>query len=72
VIYFKFSEFYKGNKKPDGLSTTGLSKPIRVAKLNRTQHDRGNEGKGQIRRQYAQPVDESHGNAPLVYVTCPH
>ena len=45
--------------------------PVAV-ELDHAEHDRRDKGEGDIRRQYAQPVDESHGDAPLVYVTCPH
>jgi hypothetical protein len=40
-----------------------------VVRLDQAENDCADEGKGEIRRQYAQPVDESHGKAPLVYVT---
>jgi hypothetical protein len=34
--------------------------------LDHAKNDGTDKGKGEIRRQYAQPVDESHGKAPLV------
>ena len=37
--------------------------------LDNPEHDRAEEGQGEIRGQHTQPVDESHGKAPLVYVT---
>ena len=37
--------------------------------LDNPEHDRADEGQGEIRGQHAQAVDESHGKAPLVYVT---
>jgi len=42
---------------------------LHAVELDHAKHDRPDKGKGEIRRQHAQPVDESHGNAPLVYVT---
>jgi hypothetical protein len=40
-----------------------------VRALNHAKHDGADKGEGQIRRPYAQPVDESHGTSPLVHVT---
>jgi hypothetical protein len=60
-------------KKPGNLSGHRAQNFLPVAvELDHAEHDRCDKGKGEIRRQYAQPVDESHGNAPLVHVTCPH
>jgi len=44
-------------------------KSFQAVELDHAQHDRADKGKGEISSQYAQPVDESHGKAPLVYVT---
>jgi hypothetical protein len=57
-------------KKPGGLSGHRARNFLLVAvELDHAEHDRCDKGKGEIRRQYAQLVDESHGDAPLVYVT---
>jgi hypothetical protein len=57
-------------KKPGGLIETTGPKHLRgracYFALDHTEYDGADEGKGEIRRQYAQPVDESHGKAPFV------
>ena len=60
--------FLAGMKKPGGpCGTTGLSKHLRA--LDHAKDNGADKGEGQIGRPHAQPVDESHGKAPLVYVT---
>jgi hypothetical protein len=59
-------------KSPAAFRPPGSPKSIRVARLDHAENDCADEGKGEIRRQYAQPVDESHGKAPLGLRHCPH
>ena len=56
-------------KKARRIFLPGLKTRYAVELVDHAKHDRANKGKGEICSQYAQPVDESHGNAPLVYVT---
>ena len=58
-------------KSPAENPSRALKLGYAVELVDHAKHDRANKGKGEIRGQHTQPVDESHGKAPLVCVTCP-
>ena len=60
-------------KKPGGLLDHRAFETFTRARsrqyLDDTEYDGADKGEGEIGRPHTQPVDESHGNAPLVHVT---
>jgi hypothetical protein len=44
----------------------GSSQSWIITRLDHSKDNGADEGNGKIRRQYAEPVDESHGKAPCV------